>query len=46
MMGMLMESVVISFVMGGITGAITALHLQKPKKVSVKADPRTQHKRR
>jgi hypothetical protein len=38
MMGMLMETVVIAFVMGGIMGAITALHLLGPKKIAVKAD--------
>jgi hypothetical protein len=46
MMGMLMETVVISFVMGGIMGAITALHLQKPRKIAVKIDNRTPQKRR
>ena len=37
MMGYLMESVVLAFVMGGIFGAITALHLKQPEKVPVKA---------
>jgi hypothetical protein len=46
MMGMLMETVVIAFVMGGIMGAITALHLQKPKKLPLKVDHRSPHKRR
>lgn len=43
---MLMETVVIAFVMGGIMGAITALHLQKPKKIAVKVDNKAPHERR
>lgn len=31
MMGMLLESVVIAFVFGGILGAVVALHLASPK---------------
>jgi len=38
MIGFLMESVVIAFVMGGIMGAVTALHLLGPKKIGVKVD--------
>jgi len=35
MLGYLMESVVLAFVMGGVFGAITALHLRQPEKVPV-----------
>ena len=36
MMGMLMESVVIAFAMGGVIGAVTALHLLGPKKIALR----------
>lgn len=32
MMAYLMESVIIAFVMGGVFGAITALHLRQPER--------------
>lgn len=35
MMGILVESIVVAFVIGGILGAITALHLSSPKKAAV-----------
>jgi hypothetical protein len=38
MFGILMESVVIAFVMGGILGAVTALHLSGNKKVALKIE--------
>ena len=38
MMGLLMESVVIAFVVGGIMGAVTALHLLGPKKIGAKVE--------
>lgn len=39
MIGMLVESIIVSFIMGGIIGAVTALHLQQAsgaKKVPVR----------
>ena len=41
MIGVLVETVVVAFIMGGIIGAVTALHLsshqgREPKKVPVK----------
>lgn len=47
MIGLLMESVVIAFVIGGILGAITALHLSGEKKteVKIKSDPRRRQRR-
>ena len=36
MIGMLLEAVVIAFVIGGIVGAVTALHLSTFKKVPVR----------
>ena len=33
MVGLLMESVVVAFVIGGVTGAVTALHLLGSKKI-------------
>ncbi|MDH5325237.1 MAG: hypothetical protein OEZ68_10030 [Gammaproteobacteria bacterium] len=41
MMGMLLESVVIAFVFGGILGAVTALHLSSPKKSHAMIKERT-----
>lgn len=43
MIGMLVETVVVAFVMGGIIGAITALHISNQnandlKKVPIKLD--------
>ena len=38
MMGMLLESVVIAFVIGGIIGAVTALHLTNMNKQPVRID--------
>jgi hypothetical protein len=35
MQGMLVETLVITFVFGGILGAITALHLASPKEQSI-----------
>jgi len=35
MMGLLMESVVIAFVIGGVMGAVMALHLLGPRKIEV-----------
>ena len=41
MQDMLVETLVVSFVMGGILGAITALHLSNPRqKVKVKSNNR------
>ena len=36
MIGMLLEAVVLAFVVGGIVGAVTALHLSHAKKVPVR----------
>lgn len=36
MLGYLMESVVLAFVLGGIFGAIAALHLQQPEAQEVR----------
>ena len=36
MIGMLLEAVVLAFVIGGIVGAVTALHLSNLKKVPVR----------
>ena len=36
MIGMLFEAVVLAFVIGGIVGAVTALHLSHAKKVPVR----------
>ncbi|WP_455222418.1 YtxH domain-containing protein [Kaarinaea lacus] len=36
MIGMLFEAVVLAFVIGGIIGAATALHLSSPKKIPVR----------
>ncbi len=36
MMSLIMESVVISFTIGGIVGALVTMHLAHPKKVAVK----------
>lgn len=35
MIGMLLEAVVLAFVIGGIIGAATALHLSNPRKIPV-----------
>jgi phosphotransferase system glucose/maltose/N-acetylglucosamine-specific IIC component len=35
MMGFLMESVIVSFALGGIVGAVIAMHLMHPKKDAV-----------
>ena len=48
MAGMLMETVVVAFVFGGIIGAITALHLASthkrvPARVDTKRNHRTPH---
>jgi hypothetical protein len=42
MIGMLMEAVVLAFVIGGIIGAVTALHLSNLRKmpVRIQEDPR------
>jgi len=46
MQDMLVETLVVSFVMGGILGAITALHLSNPRqKARVKAKSEDQRKR-
>ena len=44
MMGMLLESVVIAFVFGGILGAVTALHLSSPKKSHAVVEEKHKHK--
>jgi len=36
MIGMLLEAVVLAFVIGGIIGAATALHLSSEKKIPVR----------
>ncbi len=36
MIGMLLEAVVLAFIIGGIVGAVTALHLSNLKKVPVR----------
>lgn len=36
MIGMLLEAVVLAFVIGGIIGAVTAIHLSNTGKVPVK----------
>lgn len=36
MIGMLLEAVVLAFVIGGIIGAATALHLSSQKKIPVR----------
>ncbi|WP_455208567.1 hypothetical protein [Kaarinaea lacus] len=36
MIGMLFEAVVLAFVIGGIIGAVTALHLSGAKKIPVR----------
>lgn len=46
MIGMLLEAVVLAFVIGGIVGAVTALHLAHARKVPVKIraeQPRRRH---
>lgn len=45
-MGMLMESIMIAFVIGGIMGAVTALHLLGPKKIEVKVENEQRSKHR
>jgi len=40
MYNMMVETVLIAFVMGGIMGAITAMHLAAPKKVRIEEDSR------
>ena len=44
-MGMLMETVVIAFVVGGILGAVTALHLSRPQRRPVEARLRRRQER-
>jgi len=44
MIGLLLESVVIAFVIGGIMGAVTALHLLGPKKIGAKIDSQQRHR--
>jgi|GEM_PF-2033152 len=47
MIGMLFEAVVLAFVIGGIIGAVTALHLSSPKKIPVRIQSEThRHHRR
>ena len=41
MIEMLIETIVVAFVLGGILGAITALHLSNTKKVPVKIGDRS-----
>jgi len=36
MIGMLLEAVVLAFVIGGIIGAVTALHLSNARKIPVR----------
>jgi hypothetical protein len=45
MIGMLMEAVVLAFVIGGIIGAVTALHLSSLRKIPVKIQSDTRHRR-
>ena len=35
MIGMMIESIVVAFVVGGVLGAVTALHLSAPKKSAI-----------
>ncbi len=46
MIAMLLEAVVLAFVIGGIIGAVTALHLSGPKKVPIKIQNNTHRHRR
>jgi len=47
MIAMLLEAVVLAFVIGGIIGAITALHLSSSKKIPVRIQNNThRHQRR
>lgn len=47
MIAMLLEAVVLAFVIGGIIGAVTALHLSGPKKMPVRIQDNThRHNRR
>ena len=41
MVDMLIETIVVAFVIGGILGAVTALHLSQTKKVPIKIIDRT-----
>lgn len=41
MMSLLMESVVISFTLGAVIGAVVAMHLLSPKKESAKIAEQT-----
>lgn len=38
MIGMLLEAVVLAFVIGGIVGAVTAIHIANVKKVPVRIE--------
>ena len=44
MIGMLLEAVVLAFVIGGIVGAVTALHLSTFNKVPVRIQSQNQPK--
>ena len=46
MIGMILEAVVIAFVIGGIVGAVTALHLSTFNKVPVRIQNQTQQQQR
>ena len=47
MVAMLLEAVVLAFVIGGIIGAVTAIHLSDARKVPVKIqnNPHRHHRR-
>lgn len=45
MLGYLMESVVLAFVIGGVFGAITALHLRQPEQQAVKVQARDRRRK-
>lgn len=44
MIGMLMEAVVLAFVIGGVIGAVTALHLSSQWKIPVKIQNDSRHR--
>jgi len=46
MIGMLLEAVVLAFAIGGIVGAVTAIHLSNLNKVPVKIQNQKQQHRR
>ena len=46
MIGMLLEAVVLAFVIGGIVGAVTALHLANARKVPVRIQSDDRYRQR